>query len=262
MMNIEYWLADPTGNMTLLVTSPCCEERQTQIASELMCLEPTAEQLGFLTEGADEADIVLRMSGGEFCGNAAMSAGAFVCMTRGLTALECTVKVCGTEKPVRVSVDGSRDGWYSCRVTMPRPTGIRKQRLMLDGEEREFTAVCFSGITHIICQGELTRSQAENNIREWCTQLGCEALGIMLLNLEEHRIDPLVYVAGIDSLFWESSCASGTTAVGVYLSAFGEVNESFTEPGGVLSIRAVGNENPVLGGKVRFGEKNTAVLEG
>ena len=258
-MQLEYRLADPTKNITLLVTSPCDVQSCTRIAADLMALEPAAEQLGFLSDGDDGADICLRMSGGEFCGNATMSAGAYVCMMRGLDMLDCRVRVYGTKDPVKVSVIKNGND-YSCKVEMPRPTRMRRQSFTVDGEEHEFDIVCFSGITHLISTGTLTRDQAENNIRTWCRELGCEALGIMLVDPDCRGIKPLVYVAGVDSLFWESSCASGTTAVGMYLSESGENKACFSEPGGELRFELMPDGTPVLGGKVSFGEVKTAQL--
>lgn len=258
-MKLEYRLADPTKNITLLVISPCAPQSCTGIAAELMAREPTAEQLGFLSAGEGGADINLRMSGGEFCGNATMSAGAYVCMTRGLDRLDCRVSVYGTTAPVKVGVIKIGSG-YSCKVEMPRPTEMRRQSFYVDGEAREFDIVCFSGITHIISAGNLTRAQAEDNIRAWCRELGCEALGIMLVDLDRRSIEPLVYVAGIDSLFWESSCASGTTAVGMYLAQAGENHACFSEPGGELRFELLPDGTPVLGGKVSFGEVKTALF--
>ena len=75
-MELDYVLMDPTGNVTALVRTPAPAERQPELARILMDAEPSAEQAGFLSSGGDGADVALRMAGGEFCGNAAMCAGA------------------------------------------------------------------------------------------------------------------------------------------------------------------------------------------
>ena len=62
MMNIRYALLDPTGNVTVLVQSPVPTADQPAAAARLMVLEPTAEQVGFLTTDGDS--LRLRMAGG------------------------------------------------------------------------------------------------------------------------------------------------------------------------------------------------------
>ena len=74
-MKVDYTVLDPTGNITILVTSPVEISLQPPVASKLMELVPEAEQVGFLSE-AEGCDIALRMAGGEFCGNASMSESA------------------------------------------------------------------------------------------------------------------------------------------------------------------------------------------
>ena len=72
-MNVRYRMFDPTGNLTLLVETPVEAARQAETAARLLEAEPATEQVGFLC-AAPDADIALRMAGGEFCGNAAMCA--------------------------------------------------------------------------------------------------------------------------------------------------------------------------------------------
>ena len=79
---LTYSILDPTGNITALVESDLEEEYQPAAAAMLMRQHPEVEQVGFIqcNEAVDDNDavsVVLRMAGGEFCGNAAMSAAAF-----------------------------------------------------------------------------------------------------------------------------------------------------------------------------------------
>ena len=78
-MNIRYSIWDPSGNITALVESPIPIERQRTVASELMVRHPAVEQVGFVSLSPEnDADAALRMAGGEFCGNAGMSAAALL----------------------------------------------------------------------------------------------------------------------------------------------------------------------------------------
>ena len=74
---IRYRILDPTGNITALVYGDVEIGRQPSFAAGLMRRHPEVEQVGFLRlppPGGDRTGAELRMAGGEFCGNASMSA--------------------------------------------------------------------------------------------------------------------------------------------------------------------------------------------
>ena len=117
--------------------------------------------------------------------------------------------------------------------------------------------VTFSGITHVVSEQSLPKESLELAIKKWCFSLHAEALGIMQLNAEKKTLLPLVYVRNGETLFWESSCASGTTAVGAYLrEKYGPGCWEFSEPAGKLKILADAQGNLVLSAPVTV-EKRT-----
>ena len=119
-MELKYYLFDPTKNMTILVETPVPAESQPFVASRLLQAEPTAEQVGFVSAGDGESDIALRMAGGEFCGNATMSAAALFCMKNNLKETSVRVRASGAPEPVTVEVRAAGEG-FACTVDMPRP---------------------------------------------------------------------------------------------------------------------------------------------
>ncbi|MBQ0133577.1 MAG: hypothetical protein KBS46_00300 [Clostridiales bacterium] len=242
------YLYDPTGNMTVLVEGEVSAEERRTVADGLMARCPEAEQLGFLSGGREGCDIRLDMAGGEFCGNAAMCAAAHFARTHGGGDRLVTVSVSGEEKPLQVRLEQRADG-FAGRVHMPLPLSVEEVRL----GEHTLPLVRFAGISHLISDGILARQEAEENIRRWCAQLGADCLGVMLYDRLRGQLAPLVYVANIDTLFWENSCASGSAAVGVWLYAREgkSVSASFSEPGGVLAAECDG-ENLILRGSVRL----------
>ena len=245
---IAYTLFDPTGNITLLVETPVPEVSQPLLARKLMEREPETEQVGFVFPA--ENGIGLRMAGGEFCGNASMCAAALTAARDGRTGGEVTVYVSGTPKPVEVSVKTLPERVWQGSVMMPQPTTIGRE--LLPGG-RELPVVRFPGITHILLEEEPVPETAERLAREWCAYLNSDALGLMFLNREEMLLKPLVYVPSAETLFWESSCASGTTAVGAFLAAESgrTVTLALKQQGGTLEIAARPGGNLLLTGTVR-----------
>ena len=246
---LSYALLDPTGNMTLLAETPVPEADQPLTAKRLMEQEPATEQVGFVSDTDD--GIGLRMAGGEFCGNASMSAAVLYLLRKGRDGGEVTVHVSGTPEPVPVTAERRPDGtWRGC-VEMPRPLSVRKERFS-DGTKRP--VVRFPGITHVILETEMVQTEAERLAPVWCRELESEALGLMFLDRERGILKPLVYVPSADTLFWESSCASGTTAVGAYLAAEAgtAVRVPLKQPGGTLEIEADPDGKLILKGTVRL----------
>ena len=244
-MKIDYALMDPTGNMTVLVETPVPMASQPFCASRLMELEPTAEQVGFLSPGtAGDCDTALRMAGGEFCGNAAMSAAALFCLRRKTAGGTVYVRVSGAEDPVRVTLHRAEGGGFSCEVKMPRPKRVT--------EYAGCPLVELPGISHMIVTEAMTRDAAEREVKRRCAELDADALGLMLLDEAEDRLTPLVYVPGADTLYWENSCASGTAAVGAYLAGREgrTITRTLAEPAGALGVTAEPAGAPLLRGRV------------
>ena len=256
---IKYHVMDPTGNITILVETPVEEASQPFIAAELMHMEPDAEQVGFLTipEGKSAGmqfeshtgdqrfwDIALRMAGGEFCGNATMSAAAFYAARNNIREGTVTVRVSGAAEPVPVEICLAAEASalsengpvYRGTVTMPCPVAITEVKLPdYDPEETDgvYPVVHFEGIDHVILGAKpapgdrcadhmndhMNRVRAEELAPLWCRELQAEAVGLMFLNRSEGTLTPLVYVPEAGTLVWENSCASGTSAVGAWAAS-------------------------------------------
>ena len=254
MKEISYAVMDPTGNITILATTPVPAAAQPDCAARLLAAEPAGEQVGFLSPGGDGADLSLRMAGGEFCGNAAMSAAAYFCARRGVSEQTVRVRVSGTPEPVTVRVEAQSETCWACAEDMPRPAPPEIVTLALDGQAFRLPMVRFDGICHLILPGDTERDFAERAARAWCALLDAPALGLMLLDSDAAAMTPLVYVPGGDTLYWERSCASGTAAAGAYLAwkSGGRASAALAQPGGVLRVSAAPGGPILLRGAVRL----------
>ncbi len=232
MKEIRYVLLDPTGNVTVLVETEIPPEKQPSVAAQIMAREPDAEQVGFYSCRGDGA--MLRMAGGEFCGNAAMSAAVLCALDRGIGGGTISVAVSGQPELTPVRVCALSDGSMRGTVGMPSPLSVGEERFP-DGESRP--VVRFPGISHVILESPLARAEAEKLAPVWCGYLSSASLGIMTYDRAAGTLLPLVYVPAAGTLFWEHSCASGTTAIGAYLAAMrGSVSLSLRQPGGTLHV--------------------------
>ena len=253
-MNVEYRLFNPTGNITGLVLTEVSVKDQPMVAKYILSKEITCEQVGFISGGIEGSDITLRMAGGEFCGNATMSTAVLYCMQIGLEDYQektVLVKVIGTSGLIEVKVkrEGSE---YLGTVKMPKPIKISEELFSFEGHTYKYPVVSFVGISHVIVEDSMPIYMAENAIKLWADKLKVSGMGLMLVDSDRKNLRPLVYVNNPETLIWESSCASGTTATGAYFSKKDNapVELSFREPGGILTIKVDENKDLFLSGKV------------
>lgn len=268
-MKISYLVADPTKNITILVTSAVPVESQPATALALLKAESSGEQVGYISEEqTEDYDIVLRMAGGEFCGNATMSTAAYyvsrnrdkLVPTGDDSALgaEVSVRASGCDAPVKCRIFEMLQDTYRGTVEMPAPRDITYAELEWQGTAYKLPLVSFAGISHLIFFGELPHNEAEEALSKWKKDLCVSDLGVMFLDLEAMSVTPLVSVTNPDTVYWESSCGSGTTAVGAYLrhKSGKDISVEVSEPGGSLRIETRESDGRVayfLTGTVKLG---------
>lgn len=263
-MKLDYTIWDPTKNITLLVSTPVPREAQPGTAARLMAGRPRVEQVGFLEPASLPGAILrLQMMGGEFCGNASMSAAACAAEQYGLTAPEVPLEVSGYDGLLHCRLDRREDGLWGT-VNMPLPGKIGTAAVSFAGE---IPAVAFDGITHcIVPSGALSREAAESAIRPLCAALGADACGIMLYDDSASSMIPLVYVRSTDTAVWESGCGSGSAAVGAYLAfrAGASASADLRQPGGSIAVCAKWENGRVFAltitGRVAFLERGSCEL--
>ena len=268
--DIKYSIFDPTGNTTALVETRVENEKQPAVAEEIMKIHPEVEQVGFVIfEPGRPVPALLRMAGGEFCGNATMSAAALYAIRTGDEADAIRVRVSGAPRSleVRLKKNPEDSSLFDAGVEMPPAVSIEKRGFSAEGISEDLPVVDMGGISHIVIEKSRKMytlkdnpKAAERAVKEWCDNLGADCLGIMFLsgsgaaskadkNREtkvgvdmkmETEMTPLVYVPVSDTIFWENSCASGSAAVGMYLSdKFGVALEiEIKEPAGILKVKS------------------------
>ena len=269
MNDLRISFFDPTGNITALVESPVEPEEQSAAAAQVMARFPSVEQVGFVCLPEDDAEpVALRMAGGEFCGNASMSAAALFLLRRGGAAADgektVRLRVSGVSREVQVRLKKAAGEAFLASVRMPPALSVGEQVFPFGALRDPITVVRMEGIAHAIvtpASGFFSlrsdKAAAEEAARRLCAALGAEALGLMFLEGEapRMRLTPLVYVPGSGTMIWENSCASGSAAVGTALGkrSGARVRLELEEPGGVLRIESGGRRGEtVLTGRTRL----------
>ena len=146
MKNYRYVLLDPTGNITALVLDPTEPEDEKQLTAELL---KQSEQVAYLEPPKNPGAVAaIRLMGGEFCGNAAMAAAAWLIRDEAEPGRPkaLLLEVSGAAEPVRCTVLKTADGFEGA-VEMPGIPDVGTETYY----GIPFTAVRMEGITHLIC---------------------------------------------------------------------------------------------------------------
>ncbi|WP_071143184.1 hypothetical protein [Acidaminococcus timonensis] len=265
-MKIRTVQADPSGNITLFVLDPVPLEQRRDINEKLLSGDTALEQVGCLSlvDGQPKVE----MMGGEFCGNATRSAGAYALHTLGKKEGDFQVTCSGCSTPLPVHAKKVRENCYQASVELPPPLSISKQRLSYERESVECQAVVLPGITHYVY---FTLNVDEINQDEFFYSLQREisqgpepeAYGLMLVEISTLKVIPIVYVTATGTLYHENSCGSGSAAVAAALAQRQKrsVGASLLEPGGRIDVEAYWKDDKItgmaIGGLVKLGEVRT-----
>ena len=212
---IMYKVFIPGGNNTAFVigTNYTLEQRSV-INDRIMQKDNTIEQVGFLGSSSNPE---LIMAGGEFCGNATRSAVFYYLDGKDG---DMTLKV--NEKDYIKA--GVKDKMAWCEIPLIDDGDIVQK--LEDGMYK----VNMKGMTSIVISEEKSRKYLENqaNIKEETMRLinilnlqNSEAVGVMYLEKTVEgnlKINPVVWVKEINTLFYETACGSGTTATAIVKS--------------------------------------------
>lgn len=243
-MKLNLVKADPAGNITLFVLDRIDESLHGSIGNKLMSLDRfKAEQVGFIMDPVPGTDGHMRMSGGEFCGNATRAFGMMVAKQKGLTGkVPLLLSVSGCDAPVHVQVDTEAGTSYS-EMPLPRFTGRRS----VNGVEG--TLVHLGGIAHFVVDSVAPDLAFFLEAEKMFADLqGLDAYGVMFYDPQKQRLTPLVKVPAAGSLFWEGSCGSGSLATAIALNVGkpdGAYVEQIIQPAGTVFATVV-----IRGGQV------------
>jgi len=259
-MNIEFIKADPAQNMTIFVKSNHDRSLYKEISERLMKYNSVyAEQVGFIESPGNQAAWArLQMMGGEFCGNAALSLAAVIARDKGLKngeTMTIPLEVSGVNGILNCEVV-MNDQVYICKIEMPAPV-------------IEADMVRFPGITHRIIDAREVAPENNSYIEETIKSLLAadenEAFGLMFFDEAKQFMTPVVYVKDIGSIVRERSCASGTAALGAFMSSnkCGDIEFAVNQPGGSITVIVKGSAHSFriwIKTEVRIAAEGTAFI--
>ncbi|MEV0357670.1 GNAT family N-acetyltransferase [Nocardia sp. NPDC050697] len=198
---------------------------------------PGVEQCCFVTTPDHDPSAIGRMEmfGGEFCGNAARSV---IWSIIGDQDYAGSIEVSGVARVLRFEVHAG-----TVELDMPLPSGSSATRSVDEG-----TLVELEGITHLVVTGPLSRGRLTP--RELLTQLLAQgaydlnkmpAVGVSYYDPDTSAADFSVWVRDVNTVFDETACGSGTSAIGIALAeaARKDISLNVVQPSGeTIATRA------------------------
>lgn len=260
----EYTVAvlDPAGNVTAIVCSDVPAAERARVAAQILRLpELGIEQVAFLTAPRSGGEIRLEMMGGEFCGNALRCAGFYQALRNGTQGKSCVfAEISGADGVQPVMAD-TAEGTAS--TVMPLPLSVQPA----GWADVQAARVTFAGITHFV----IDCAQPDETLVQRAIAAAPEAsaVGAIFLDRAHGSIKPVVFVRETASCVAENSCASGSVATAVVLTA--DFADGITEigigqPGGTLEVGVQRTDGAVtglsIGGAVRLTQTLTVTLPG
>lgn len=242
-MIIDFVKTSPAQNTTVLVTSVCPEEHYINIAKKVMGYEFLhAEQVGFIRAPKHKDTILfLEMSGGEFCGNATLSAAAYV-KYKGLTNNnDFFLEVSGLANPIQCKTIKKRKFHYNVKCQMPSAQKVKEYKVKVDNQIIQGSIIKFDGITHFIFPVKSRFIHFTKVLDIVKKDIYASALGIIpykTLGEQKYKIKPYIYVRKTGSNVFERGCGSGSLALGIYLNKNHKKQGCIKvlQPGGIIEV--------------------------
>lgn len=208
-----YYLYSPCGNDTALVENINIDDSiKRKVNDKIMKLHQNIEQVGFVSK--EKNNFCLIMAGGEFCGNATRCAAYYY-----LEGKPGNIKISVSENlTLKSGIDEQNKVWSQ----MPIYNGNDVISVLDEG----ITIVRMKGIKYIVIDEKVSIDYLKDkeNLKAFSMNfikkskiMDSKAIGVIYKEKIDNKlkIHPVIWVKAIDTLFYETACGSGTTAVAI-----------------------------------------------
>lgn len=259
MMQINFTVLSPNGNITALVTTKVDKSLYKIINDAIMSSNKDIEQVGFIEKKEDQ--IFLEMAGGEFCVNASRCAAFYFNNKESSSGI---INVSGIPLPVNYAVKIEKTSNF---VSIELPVSKNAIEKVEDG-----VLVKLDGITHLVVYSdsfdEKMLSELDENAKKLFSKYNLYNLGasgITYFNRKSNQANFFVWVKAIKTYFRETACGSGTCAIGLSLFKYQNFNKlEVKQPSNELMIVDIveGKDNfsAKISGNIELVEENSTII--
>lgn len=226
MKNIEYKIYNPGGNITALVIDNDYNQKEIiEINNYLLKKYPKVEQVAFLNVKNNE----LKMAGGEFCVNAARCAMYYLI------------------KNLKINyfyfLNNKIEGILINKNKIMIKYFVNKNINEIYTETENIIVNLDKIILILTLDNSLEKNEITNKIKE--SKYNSEAIGLVMI--EDYKINPYIWVRGIDTLYNETACGSASIATALYYYKKNKLKESkILQPSGKTIEVKLDIQNEIL----------------
>lgn len=222
----EFTILRPGGNDQMLIKGIIPKEQKRAINDEMIKRYPNVEQVSFYEYNIKKNFAILELAGGEFCGNATRSLAYL--LLKGKRG-ELDIEVSGTSEKLKAGVKIKKTAFAQMPV---------KKKQSLKRINKKLFRIDLEGITHLVSlestdtlSSNQLKSRALNILKKENLIYSIAAAGVMFIKEYKGFIElkPIVWVRDIETLLYETACASGTAAVGIYKTNENQKNSNKTK---------------------------------
>ena len=256
ILKIVYKVLNPGGNKTAIVFGNNYNKEERKIINtEILRNNKDVEQVGFISEKENK----LEMAGGEFCVNATRCAiWEYLKGKRGKIRLE----VSGCKNKIIGGINIKKDVYVKMK--------INKKNEDIISIKDEFNIIDLDGILLLVIDEKNSKQYIEElkenqkvamirlkNIMK-LVETSKEAVGIILLEKEKSntKINPVIWVKTVDTLYYETACGSGSLAAAIYINNINKKSKKIKimQPSGYSIIIKLNNKNGNIKGVTILGK--------
>ena len=249
MKKLKILVANPSGNITIFVLTPCEQSEYQNIARKLLAhKELKGEQVGFIKSIGQKN--VLEMAGMEFCGNAGRAFALYCAKAQNIMEpTDIVIRETGTDKVLHVNVNPQTN--YT-NIKMPDPVRIEPWTIPDLHLDKEPILVDLGGIIHIVLRDVEPSEEIFAIVKKAIyAKKYPAALGTIFFDTKTYAMVPIVYAQAVNTTYWEGSCGSGSQATALALSwlnraANGSFGFKLKQPAGTIIARVEKNGGKIL----------------
>ena len=214
--NIKYKIYNPGGNKTaIIIGNEYTDNEKKMINDKILNKDKDVEQVGFISTKENK----IEMAGGEFCANSVRCA-IWEYLKGRPGSIE--LKASGCKEKITGVITNDRNVYFNMK--------INKKIKDLFEKDNDFNIVKLDGILFSIIDEEKSKEyikelkQDEQKTKIKLKEImktfktNEKAIGIILLENEngKTKINPIIWVKEVDTLYYETACGSGSLATVLY----------------------------------------------
>lgn len=229
----NYKILNPGGNKTAIVKDEnYTKEQKKMINNQILKENPEVEQVGFISQNENN----LQMAGGEFCVNATRCA-IWEYLKGKCGQIELTVS--GYQEKITGGINAQKNVYVNLKIDKKVSDILEKNGIF---NFVKLAGICLAVVKEEDAKVYLQRLRKDENMakkelkeimKTFCTSEN--AVGIILLESqrEKVKINPIIWVKTIDTLYYETACGSGSLATAIYKNDLEEIeNLEILQPSG------------------------------